>query len=69
MTLCALACFVEFYVLVFNKIDVGGPKIVQNNIRVGNFWEKVPNDHSRILEEGPMLVTKTAQGSPTYGGN
>ena len=27
-SLCALGCFVEFYIFVFDEIDVGGPKLV-----------------------------------------
>ena len=43
-TLCVLACIVEFYVFVFDEIDMRGTKLVQNHIRVGNAWEKVPKD-------------------------
>ena len=35
-TLCVLACFVEFYVFVFDEIDMGGTKLLYNHIRVGN---------------------------------
>ena len=34
MTLCVLACFVKFYVFVFDEIDIKGPKLVYNHIRV-----------------------------------
>ena len=53
-TLCILACFIEFYVLFLDEIDVVGHKIVYKHIGVGNFWEKVPKDHLRVLEEGPF---------------
>lgn len=32
MTLCVLACFLEFYAFYFVKIDVGGPKIIYGHI-------------------------------------
>ena len=36
MTLCVLACFVEFYVFVLDEIYMRGPKIVYNHILIGN---------------------------------
>ena len=67
MTLCVLACFVEFYVFLLDEIDKGGPKIVYKHIQIVNIRENIPKDHPRVLEEGPMLVAKIAQGSPTCG--
>ena len=32
MTLCVLACFIEFYVFFFDEIDVRGPKIIYKHI-------------------------------------
>ena len=36
MTLCVLVCFVEFYMLILDEIDVRCPKFVYEHIRVGN---------------------------------
>ena len=37
------------------EIDVGGPKILYKHIQVGNIRENIPKDHSRVLEEGPLI--------------
>ena len=34
MTLCVLACFMEFYMFVFDEINVTGPKLVYEHIWV-----------------------------------
>ena len=68
MTLCAKACFVEFYVFVLYEILVRGAKLIYGHVWVRNVQEYIPKYHPRILEEGPMLVAKIAQGSPTTDG-
>ena len=60
MCLCALVCFIEFYVLVFDEIDVIYPKVVYEHIRVRNFWETILKVQPMVLEEGPILVAKSA---------
>ena len=52
---------------VFDESDVRCVKIVYNNFWVGNVWANIPKDQPRVLEEGHVLVAKTAKGSPTYG--
>ena len=42
VTLCILACFVEFYVFVLDEIDVRGLKLVYGHIRVGNVRANIP---------------------------
>ena len=37
-----------------------------DNFWVGNIRKNIPKDYLKVLEEGPMLVAKTAQCSPTY---
>ena len=59
-TLCMYACFVKFYVFALDEVHVRDTKIVYKYILVGNLWENIPKDHPRVLEEGPMLVAKTA---------
>ena len=54
-TLCVLACFVELYVFIFDEINLRGPKIVYDDIRVGKILENNPNDKQRVLEEGPII--------------
>ena len=66
MTLCALACFADSYEFILDEIDVRVPKLLHKHIWVGNFLEKSPKDKPRVLEEGPILVAKTAKSSPTY---
>ena len=66
-TVCVLTYFIEFYVFVLDQINLDVSELVYNHIRVRKFWENIPKAHPRVLEEGPMLVAKTAQGSPTYG--
>ena len=39
--LCVFVCFIEFYVIVLEKIYVIIPKFVYEDIRVGNVWAKV----------------------------
>ena len=67
MTLCVLACFVEFYVLFSDEIDMGGPKLVYNHTQVRNVRENIVKDQPRVLEEGPINVAKPTKSSPTYG--
>ena len=43
-----------------------GDKIIHCRICIGNFWETIPKDHQRVLEEGPKLVAKTAKRQFTY---
>ena len=57
---CVLVCFVEFYVFVLDEIDVTGPKLIYDHIRVGNFRTEIPKDQTRVLEEGHILIAKTA---------
>ena len=61
MTLCVLMCFVEFYVLVFDEIDVRDPKLVYKNIWVGNVRPNIPKDQPRVFEDGPIIWAKTAK--------
>ena len=51
MTLCVYACFVKFYMLVFDEIHVRGNKIVYKNIWAGNIWANIPKEHTRVIEE------------------
>ena len=67
MTLCVYACFVEFYVFVLYNIHVMDPKIIYDYVRVEKFWENIPKDHPRVLEEGPKVGAKTVQDNPTNG--
>ena len=39
---CVSYCFVEFYVFVLDEIELRGPKLVYEHIRVENVWAKVP---------------------------
>lgn len=66
MTFCVLTYFFEFYALVLYEIYVGGSKLVYDNIWVVKFREWIPMDYPRVLEEEPMLVGKSSQGSDTY---
>ena len=50
---------------VLDEIDMGGPKLMYKHIWVGKVLENILKDHPRVLEEGPKLVPKTAQDSPT----
>ena len=43
-TLCVLVCFIEFYVLVFDEIDVLGPKHLPKHIIVGNIRAQLSQD-------------------------
>ena len=52
---------------VLDEIHVRGDKIVYDNVWAWNVLENIPKVNARLLEEEPMLVAKTAQGSPTYG--
>ena len=67
MIFCVLPCFIKFYVLVLDEIDVVSPKLVYINILVRNVWENIPMYHPRVLKEEHMLVAKTSSVSPTYG--
>ena len=67
MTLCVLACFVEFYVFVLDEIHVRDSKIVYDHVWVGNVLENVPNDHPRVLEEGPKVGAQDFPRPPTNG--
>ena len=69
MSLCIYACFMEFYFFILDEINVGGPKLVYKYIWAGIVRENIPKDYQRVLEEGPQLVTKTAQDSPPTDGN
>ena len=53
-TLCLLLCFIAFYMLVLDKIYVGGTKLVYLKIWVVNVRLKVPKDQPSFLEEGPF---------------
>ena len=53
--------------LFLDEIHVSGPKIVYNHVWVGNVQEIIPKDHPRVLEEGPKLLAKPVQDSPTKG--
>ena len=53
---------------IFNEIYVRGIKLIDDHFWVGNFLENIPKDLPRVLEEGPMLVAKTAKRHSTYGG-
>ena len=48
--LCVLVCFVEFYVFIFDEIDVRGPTNVFKHISVGKVWVKLLKDQPRVLE-------------------
>ena len=50
MTLCVLVSFVEFYVFIFDEIDVRGPTNVFKHISVGKVWVKLLKDQLRVLE-------------------
>ena len=64
MTLCVLACFIMFYVFVFDEIQVRGDKIAYNNVLVRNVRENILKDQPRVLEKGPKLRDKTVLGNP-----
>ena len=64
MTLCLLACLVEFYMFILDEMDVKGIKIVYEHIRVGNVQEKVLKDQPRVLEEWAFLEPKAVKTSP-----
>ena len=59
-TLCVYACFIMFYVFVFDEINVVGPKPVYKKVWAGNFRANISNNHPSVLEEGPKLVAKIA---------
>ena len=54
--------------LVFNEINVRGPKLIYGHVFVGNIRPIIPKDHPRVFVEGPMMVAKAAQGSPSMDG-
>ena len=56
MTLCVQACFVKFYVFVLDEIYVRGFKHQEDRIWVSNFWDIIPKNHPRVLEEGTKFV-------------
>ena len=58
MTLCVLACFVEFYMFVLDEIDMLGPKLVYYHIHIGNVQSKVSKNKPRVFEKGPFLEPK-----------
>ena len=64
-TLCVYACFVGLYQFVMEEIHVRADKLAYDHVWVENVRENIPKDQPRDLEEGPMLVAKTAQESPT----
>ena len=49
---------------VLGEIPVRGPKIVYDNVWVGNVREKIPKDHQRVLEEGPKVVPRQSKDAP-----
>ncbi|TMX04216.1 hypothetical protein EJD97_010645 [Solanum chilense] len=59
-----ILCFIDFYVFVLDEIYVRGVKLIEYSIRLGNAREIIPNDHPRVLEEGPKPVCKAVQGRP-----
>ena len=58
MTLCVLVCFVEFYVFVFDEVDMRGPKIVYRHIRVGNVLENIFRTNQGSLRKDPSEEAK-----------
>ena len=63
MTLSVKACLVEFYVFVLDELYVRGVNLIDDRICVGNFWETMPKDQPKFLDEGPKLVVETGKGS------
>ena len=55
MTLCIYACFIEFYVLIFDVIYVRGPNLIYEHVQVLNVWGNIPMDNPRVIEEGPFM--------------
>ena len=52
---------------ILDEIHVRGVKLIKGHVCLRNVQENIPKDQPRVLEEGPVLVAKAAQGSPTYG--
>ena len=40
---------------ILDEIDVGGSKLVENYIRVGNIRANIPKDHPRVLKKVPKV--------------
>ena len=59
-TLCILAFSLNFTLLILDEIYLEGPKLLYNNIWVGNVQANIPMDQPRVLEEGPKLGAKAA---------
>ena len=57
-TLCVLPYFIKFYTFVFDKIYVGGHKLVYKHINIGKVCENDPKAHPRVIEEGPFIWDK-----------
>ena len=66
-TLSVKACFVEFYVFIFDAIHVRGDKIVYDHVLVEYVKPKIPKDHPRVLEEGPKVGAQDIPRPPTNG--
>lgn len=60
MNFCALLCFIEFYVFVWDTIYVNGFKIKYEHIRIEIVWVKFTKGKPRVVEERPNLIAKTA---------
>ena len=54
---------------VLDEINVSVHILIEDHVWVVNVWENIPKDQPRVFDEGPILVAKTAQGSPTTDGN
>ena len=63
-TMCVLACFVEFYVFIFDEIDRGDPKLVYEHILVGNVQEKVPRTIQGSIRKDIFLSQSCPRSTP-----
>ena len=61
--------FRQFLRVFLDEIHVRGDKIVYNHVWIVNVRENIPKEQPRVLEEGAILVAKTAKGSPPTDGN
>ena len=59
--LCVSACFIEFYGFIFNETHMGGPKLLYQQISVGNVKVRL---HVRLTwgpKGGPNLELNTVR--------
>ena len=64
--LLSIVMFHRVLRVFFGEIHVTGDKLIYNHVWVENVQANIPKDHPRVLENGPKVVPKTIQDSPTH---